>query len=315
MALYAFDGTWNSDKPGSQHDTNVLWFKRAYTKDCFYREGVGTRFGPFGQVLGGISRGRRSHARSRRPAAAPRKSGRGRCRHRRRWIQPQGLRWRWILSNRVNQLGRTSDGSISGSVGLRAVVWRRQHRPRSVVGAGPARQRGQVLPRDGARREKAHLSSPSSQRARGGRGRRGPAVRGVVSGGALRCRRWQQQSCALQRRAQLDAAEGSLVSVCPSTPRRLRRTPRGCRPALPTPRGSGTTSSRTGSEWCGGTTTSTILWLSTRTGITTTRPREQPSSTMPVPWLRNSRALEFGWRCSRKSAVFGWQHTFGQAAR
>ena len=55
MALYAFDGTWNSDKPGSQHDTNVLWFKQAYSGDCFYREGVGTRFGPFGQVLGGIT--------------------------------------------------------------------------------------------------------------------------------------------------------------------------------------------------------------------------------------------------------------------
>jgi uncharacterized protein (DUF2235 family) len=55
MALYAFDGTWNSDKPGSQHDTNVLWFRRAYGADCFYREGVGTRFGPFGQALGGIT--------------------------------------------------------------------------------------------------------------------------------------------------------------------------------------------------------------------------------------------------------------------
>jgi uncharacterized protein (DUF2235 family) len=55
MALYAFDGTWNSDKPGSQHDTNVLWFKEAYAGNCFYREGVGTRFGPFGQVLGGIT--------------------------------------------------------------------------------------------------------------------------------------------------------------------------------------------------------------------------------------------------------------------
>ena len=55
MALYAFDGTWNSDKPGSQHDTNVLWFRRAYKSECFYREGVGTRFGPFGQALGGIT--------------------------------------------------------------------------------------------------------------------------------------------------------------------------------------------------------------------------------------------------------------------
>jgi len=55
MALYAFDGTWNADKPGTQHDTNVLWFRRAYTGECFYREGVGTRFGPFGQVIGGIT--------------------------------------------------------------------------------------------------------------------------------------------------------------------------------------------------------------------------------------------------------------------
>jgi uncharacterized protein (DUF2235 family) len=55
MALYAFDGTWNTDKPGTQHDTNVLWFRRAYKEECFYREGVGTRFGPFGQVLGGIT--------------------------------------------------------------------------------------------------------------------------------------------------------------------------------------------------------------------------------------------------------------------
>jgi len=55
MALYAFDGTWNSDKPGAQHDTNVLWFRRSYAKECFYREGVGTRFGPFGQAIGGIT--------------------------------------------------------------------------------------------------------------------------------------------------------------------------------------------------------------------------------------------------------------------
>ena len=55
MALYAFDGTWNRDKPGTEHDTNVLWFRKAYAKNCFYREGVGTRFGVFGQVVGGIT--------------------------------------------------------------------------------------------------------------------------------------------------------------------------------------------------------------------------------------------------------------------
>src|SRR5262245_34807163 len=55
MALYAFDGTWNSDKPGAEHDTNVLWFVRGYNRSSFYRPGVGTRFGPFGQVVGGIT--------------------------------------------------------------------------------------------------------------------------------------------------------------------------------------------------------------------------------------------------------------------
>jgi uncharacterized protein (DUF2235 family) len=55
MALYAFDGTWNSDKPGAERDTNVLWFLQAYTDRTFYRPGVGTRLGPFGQVLGGIT--------------------------------------------------------------------------------------------------------------------------------------------------------------------------------------------------------------------------------------------------------------------
>jgi uncharacterized protein (DUF2235 family) len=55
MALYAFDGTWNSDKPGAEHDTNVLWFSQAYTDRVFYRPGVGTRFGLFGRMLGGIT--------------------------------------------------------------------------------------------------------------------------------------------------------------------------------------------------------------------------------------------------------------------
>ena len=55
MALYAFDGTWNSDKPGAEHDTNVLWFSQSYGDRVFYRPGVGTRFGVFGRILGGIT--------------------------------------------------------------------------------------------------------------------------------------------------------------------------------------------------------------------------------------------------------------------
>lgn len=34
--LYGFDGTWNQDKPGTEHDTNVLWFSNAYTKEPTY---------------------------------------------------------------------------------------------------------------------------------------------------------------------------------------------------------------------------------------------------------------------------------------
>ena len=55
MALYAFDGTWNSDKPGTDQDTDVVWFHRAYTARKRYWTGVGTRFGVIGRVAGGIT--------------------------------------------------------------------------------------------------------------------------------------------------------------------------------------------------------------------------------------------------------------------
>ncbi len=57
MALYAFDGTWNKDKPGSESDTNVLRFANAYASGgaVLYLPGVGTRFGPLGKVVGGIT--------------------------------------------------------------------------------------------------------------------------------------------------------------------------------------------------------------------------------------------------------------------
>ncbi len=55
MALYAFDGTWNKDKPGTDRDTNVVWFSRAYTETTFYQTGVGTRLGKLGKIIGGIT--------------------------------------------------------------------------------------------------------------------------------------------------------------------------------------------------------------------------------------------------------------------
>ncbi len=61
MALYAFDGTWNSakDSEDPQHqNTNVFRFYQAYHKrsntDDFYMPGVGTRFDVIGKVLGGV---------------------------------------------------------------------------------------------------------------------------------------------------------------------------------------------------------------------------------------------------------------------
>lgn len=57
MALYAFDGTWNEDEAGeSAKETNVVRFRDAYTKKPpFYLEGVGTRLGFFGKLLGGLT--------------------------------------------------------------------------------------------------------------------------------------------------------------------------------------------------------------------------------------------------------------------
>ncbi len=61
MALYAFDGTWNSvkDNEDPQYvNTNVVRFYRAYQQasntDDFYLAGVGTRFDVVGKVLGGV---------------------------------------------------------------------------------------------------------------------------------------------------------------------------------------------------------------------------------------------------------------------
>ncbi len=55
MALYAFDGTWNEDEKGEGKDTNVIKFYNAFQGPKFYLEGVGTRLGFIGKLLGGMA--------------------------------------------------------------------------------------------------------------------------------------------------------------------------------------------------------------------------------------------------------------------
>jgi uncharacterized protein (DUF2235 family) len=54
MGLYAFDGTWNENKPRDAKDTNVVKFHEAYTGNKWYVEGPGTRFGWIGRFFGGV---------------------------------------------------------------------------------------------------------------------------------------------------------------------------------------------------------------------------------------------------------------------
>jgi len=55
VGLYAFDGTWNENKPGDAKDTNVVKFLGAYKgNNKWYVEGPGTRFGPIGKFFGGV---------------------------------------------------------------------------------------------------------------------------------------------------------------------------------------------------------------------------------------------------------------------
>jgi uncharacterized protein (DUF2235 family) len=55
MALYAFDGTWNSEKDAGRYDlnTNVVRFKDLYAGTKFFYKGVGTKHGTLGKFLGG----------------------------------------------------------------------------------------------------------------------------------------------------------------------------------------------------------------------------------------------------------------------
>src|SRR5262245_15588305 len=59
MALYAFDGTWNSsvvdDDIQSADDTNVVRFYEAYNGSKWYVSGPGTRLGKIGRGVGGLT--------------------------------------------------------------------------------------------------------------------------------------------------------------------------------------------------------------------------------------------------------------------
>lgn len=55
MALYAFDGTWNDEHSAGEYDenTNVVQFKDLYDGHKKLYQGVGTRYGWFGKLVGG----------------------------------------------------------------------------------------------------------------------------------------------------------------------------------------------------------------------------------------------------------------------
>lgn len=59
MALYAFDGTWNSsvvdDDVQAADDTNVVRFHEAYSGPKWYVSGPGTRLGSIGKKIGGLT--------------------------------------------------------------------------------------------------------------------------------------------------------------------------------------------------------------------------------------------------------------------
>ncbi len=59
MALYAFDGTWNSavvdDGAEGVDDTNVVRFYEAYDGRKWYVSGPGTRLGKIGKAVGGLT--------------------------------------------------------------------------------------------------------------------------------------------------------------------------------------------------------------------------------------------------------------------
>ncbi len=60
MALYAFDGTWNDSREPDElrdlkKDTNVHRFRVLYRDKVQYLDGVGSRFGMIGRIVGGLT--------------------------------------------------------------------------------------------------------------------------------------------------------------------------------------------------------------------------------------------------------------------
>ncbi len=60
MTLYAFDGTWNDssvpeDQRNTKKDTNVHRFRVLYDGTHVYLDGVGTRYGTIGRLIGGLT--------------------------------------------------------------------------------------------------------------------------------------------------------------------------------------------------------------------------------------------------------------------
>lgn len=53
--LFAFDGTWDRDLPGSDLDTNVVKFCDAYDGPLHYEEGIGASLDPFGKIVSGAT--------------------------------------------------------------------------------------------------------------------------------------------------------------------------------------------------------------------------------------------------------------------
>ena len=60
MPLYAFDGTWNDSRAPEEErnlnkDTNVHQFRLKYSGEHSYTDGVGSRFGFIGKIIGGLT--------------------------------------------------------------------------------------------------------------------------------------------------------------------------------------------------------------------------------------------------------------------
>ena len=96
MALYAFDGTWNSEKDAGRYDlnTNVVRFKDLYLRPKFFYKGVGTKHGLVGKIVGGaFGVGGQERIEDAKRAKRRDRPGLGLC-HRRRDVPRGALRRR-----------------------------------------------------------------------------------------------------------------------------------------------------------------------------------------------------------------------------